>query len=233
MRLRAVLLLAVALGCSSSEPRPTENEAPSSPAPPPKEERRPPRHTWDDDEIRRIDFPESTTPGAPGAAATPGAAPRPRAEPARPNVKLALVVYDVISWEDVKVRGGVRGSPVKGVVSLTGWLAKAKSASRTEALVASGREGALDVDESLRALTGAMASFRIAVLDANEKGELELAVTALASATDDAQVAPASRVKLAPGEAIVVGGHRSEEGDSPKVDRLVLIEASAVAAKGR
>ncbi len=226
MRLHAVLLLLVAMGCSS-EPRPAdENQTPRADEPVPakaEEPRRPPRRTWDDDEIRRIDFPEPMGPkGQPGA--TP--APAKKAEPVRPNVKLVLAVYDVISWEDVKIRGALRGSPVRGVVSLTGWLAKAKSASRTETLVASGREGQVEVAEAVRSLTGGTAGYRVAVLDSNEKGELELAVTAVGAGTDDAQVAPATRVRLGAGEALVVGGHRSEEGETPKVDRLVLIEAS-------
>ncbi|MEZ0230921.1 MAG: hypothetical protein ACAI25_20045 [Planctomycetota bacterium] len=224
MRLRAVLLLVLVLGCAS-EPRPATESPNETPPPADKPaERKPPRHTWDDDEIRRIDFPEPMGPkGQPGAA--PVAAAK-KTEPARPNVKLALVVYDVISWEDVKVRGGLRGSPVRGVVSLTGWLAKAKSASRTETVVAAGREGQLDVAEAVRSLTGGTPGYRVAVLDSNEKGELEVAVSAVGAPGEEAQVAAATRVRLGAGEALVVGGHRSEEGETPKVDRLVLIEAS-------
>jgi hypothetical protein len=135
-------------------------------------------------------------------------------------------VLDVISWDEVKVRGGFRGSPIKGVVSLTGWLATAKAKPSAEALVACGTEASLDVAEPLRALTSGAAVLRVAVLDADEKGVLDLAVSSLASSSDDAQVAPATRIKLGPGEALVVGGHRTEEGDAKKDDRLVLVEAT-------
>jgi hypothetical protein len=213
MRSTALLGLVLLVACSSDP----------SPETPPPEKKHPPRHTWDDDEIQRIDFPEATTnPPAPAAGTAPAAA-----APRRVLAKLALSAYDVISWDDVKIRGAVRGSPVRGVVSLTGWLKGAKASERAELTVERGKEAALDVPEGLRDLLGGEAGFRVLLLDANDPGALELALTPLAAASEEAPVSVATRVKLGPGEAVVLGGHRREEGETGgKKDRLVLLEAT-------
>lgn len=215
MRHKAVLAVALLVAGCASDPQPAD--------PPPPEKKHPPHHTWDDDEIQKIDFPEATT----NPPATDPAS-RPAPPPAKRVVfKLALSAYDVISWDDVKIRGAVRGSPVRGIVSLTGWLKGAKATERSELSLERGKEAALDVPESLRDLTGGETGLRVLLLDADEGGTLELAVTPLPAAGDEAPVSVATRVKLGPGEAVVLGGHRREEGEpAAKKDRLVLLEAT-------
>jgi hypothetical protein len=201
------MALLVLASCASSEPTP-------EPAPRP----RPPRHTWDDDEIQKLDFPEATTKDP---------APEPKKpSPRRPILKLTFSVVEVISWEDVKIRGDVRGSPARGLVSLTGWLKTAKATNRSEQRVEQGRETVIAIEEPLRELVGGYTELLVGTLDSNEKGEVDLALTPH-SVGDEAPLANATRVHVGPGEAVVLGGHRKVEGDPPeKKDQLVLLEAA-------
>ncbi len=211
LRVRSVLLALLLLAsCASSEPAPETSQPRPS---------RPPRHTWDDDEIQKLDFPEATT-REPTPEAKKPAAPR------RAVLKLTLSVVDVISWEDVKIRGDVHGSAARGLVSLTGWLKTAKATHRTDLRVEQGRETVLAIEEPLRELVGGYTELLVGTLDANEKGEVDLALTPH-SVGDEAPLANATRVHVGPGEAVVLGGHRKVEGDPPeKKDQVVLLEAS-------
>lgn len=176
---------------------------------------------WDDDEVRKIDFPEETTPGAKTETAPAPAKPKP---PERRAAKLVLSVVDVISWDDVKIRGGSRGSAVRGIVSLTGWLKKGKQAS--EVAIEPGREARVAIDESLRALVGAKA-FMVALLDSQETGEAFLSLTPV-SGDDAPAIASGARIQVGAGEAIVLGGHKREEGDPPeRKDQLVVLEVTS------
>lgn len=206
-----------------------------------------PRHHDDsDDELYdRQSFPEPTTrpprdPGAPDALPSSG-------DPARPNVKVELTVVDVISWDEVKIRGGIRGSVVRGVVSLTGWLSgeKAKGAARSKTtqfvVVQAGHEASISLsDPAVRELVGPYAALRVAVIEATPAGEVDVAVDPLAAPdADGGQMTLATRVHVGAGEALVVGGHRSEgEGEEQgpggaeegkrRHDQLAILKATVV-----
>ncbi len=233
----ATLLLALALvapGCGSAEPHQPQ----------------PPRHkTWEDEGLDPWDHPEATTRpprdvgpapddrGA-GAKAPPKATTAPAA---RANVKVEVSVVDVISWDEVKIRGGIRGSVVRGVVSLTGWLSggKSKGGSRSRTsqfiVVQAGREGSLEVQEpSVRELCGGNWSIlRVAVIEANDRGEVDLAIDPLVSQHDESRLTLATRVRVTPGEALVIGGRKSDQEDEQpgaarreKRDQLVILTAT-------
>ncbi|HZU99324.1 MAG TPA: hypothetical protein VFF73_21635 [Planctomycetota bacterium] len=207
--MRVVLVLVLVLGCSSD---PSQDDRPADPP-----RRAVHKHTWDDDEIMRIDHPELAPPPK---QEQPAQAPRPKQQVA----KLTVSVYDVISWDDVKIRGGIRNSPVVGIVSLTGWLKTAKGTSKTELSAPLGREAEVVIDDALKELVTSYATIRVAVLDVDEKGELDVNVTGLAGA-EKPEVVPATRIHLTPGEALVIGGHRSETDETPKKkDRLAILE---------
>jgi hypothetical protein len=230
---RLASLIAVAflcVSCASSEPH----------------DPKPPKHkTWDDDDgPSKTDFPERTTPERTtqeprdaDAIVLPKKPPAP-VEARRPNVKVELTVVEVISWDEVKIRGGVRGSIVRGVVSLTEWLKDGKSKAGSKrgtsqsVVVESGHEASIELqDPALRALVGDCTALRVAVLDANDRGEIDVSIAPLAAGTDEGQIVLATRVRVAPGEALVVGGHRSEDEAGPpagKHDQLVVLTATAV-----
>jgi hypothetical protein len=214
-------------------------------------EAQPPRHhdLPEADAADRTDFPEPSTgtPREPGT--TDDLLPR-SGDPARPNVKVELSVVDVISWDDVKIRGGIRGSVVRGVVSLTGWLKGGASTGRAIAkttqfiVIQAGHEGSISLsDPAVRELVGPYAALRVAVLDASDKGDIDVAVDPLvASDADGGQLTLATRVRVSSGEALVVGGYRSEsEGDGQgtggaaagarKRDQLAILTATVLRSK--
>jgi hypothetical protein len=228
----ALLIVGTLLGCGSAEPRQPQ----------------PPRHkTWEDEGADPWDHPENTTPRAASSAPRRSTSSAPGDEPARPpaparaNVKVELSVVDVISWDEVKIRGGIRGSCVRGVVSLTGWLVggKSKGGSKTTTsqfiVVAPGSQGSIEVsDPSVRALCGdSWSLLRVAVIQAAETGEIDLAIDPLVSPTEEGRLTLATRVRVSAGEALVVGGKKTDaEDEEPgaarreKRDQLVILTAT-------
>ncbi len=202
----------VLAGCLGGEPRDPQ---------PPK------HHTYTDEEgaADPLDHPEKTTNAPRDPYSIDGNLPR-SSDPEHPNVKVALKVVDVISWDDVKVRGGLNGRMLYGVVSLTGWLSagKTKGASKSTKeqflVVQTGREGSFSVSDPLwSGLIGPYAALNVAVLEATPKGEVTVALST-STATGDGQATIATRVRVNSGEGVVVGGYKSEnESEGPGTER--------------
>ncbi|MBI3723339.1 hypothetical protein HY251_05210 [bacterium] len=213
----------------------------------PHEPQPPKHHAYSDQEgPDPYDHPERTT-NAPKGPFTNGDDARssidgnlPRSsDPEHPNVKVSLKVVDVISWDDVKVRGVLHGKMLYGVVSLTGWLkagkTKGSNKSSTEQfiVVQAGREGSFSISDPLwRDLIGPYEALQVSVLEASAKGEVTVAL-ANVTTTTGGQATLATRVKVASGEGVVVGGFRSEqESEGPgrdsqkKRDQLAILTAT-------
>lgn len=149
-------------------------------------------------------------------------------DPERPNVKVEVTTLEVASSRGLAVRGGVAGSVVRGVVDLraagASREARARSSTSSFIVVQAGREGHLVVEDQARARIGLGPSqaLWVHVVSAGLDGvELEVAPVSRTTRPGE-RVALATRVRVAPGEAVLLGGmsQRDErEGRAVGVDR--------------
>lgn len=135
-------------------------------------------------------------------------------DPARPNVKVEVQVTDVASSDGLRLRAGVRGSLVRGVVNLRlvarGAAGSTRSRSQTSAFVVvqSGSVGSLWLSGDARRLAG-VEGLSVAVEWADAaSGEAEVAIAPYAAGTAvrGETIAGSTRVRVRRGEAVVIGG---------------------------
>ncbi len=135
-------------------------------------------------------------------------------DPARPNVKVELSVVDVRSSRGLFVSAGVRGSLVRGVVNLRATLSarsrsgRARSRSAQMIVVQAGHVGTIQVSRQLGPFVGphnALSVF-VAGVDANGAVDLDIAPYTSTTSVPGEQLHGATRVRVLPGQAVVVGG---------------------------
>jgi len=140
-------------------------------------------------------------------------------DPARPNVKVEVQTVDLVSSEGLRVRGGVRGSIVRGVVDLRASASggagslRARNQTTTFVVVQAGSEGSIQLSAAARGLCG-YAGLRVRVVSADARtGEAEVALAPYVhpSAVRGQTVSGANRVRVRSGEALVIGGITSSE----------------------
>ncbi len=163
-------------------------------------------------------------------------------DPERPNVKVEVTTLEVASSRGLAVRGRVAGSIVHGVVDLRAAGASGESRSRSSTssfiLVQAGSEGQLVVEDQARAWIGLgpTQALWVHVVSAGPDGvELEVAPVSRTTRPGE-RVALATRVRVAPGEAVLLGGLRQSEdreGRAVGVDRRGGTAASGESSSRR
>lgn len=139
-------------------------------------------------------------------------------DPARPNVKAEVSVIEVERRGGLAVSAGVRGSLVRGVVSLQA-VARARAGSsrrrstRTSFIVVqAGRSGAIQLSEDAYSYLGGYQGLEVEVLEASpERVRLALFPVASLGRGNRERLALATEVTLAPGEAVLLGGFEQSD----------------------
>ena len=131
-------------------------------------------------------------------------------DPERPNVKVELTVLETRADRELWVRGAVAGTVVRGVVNVRAALAGAARSQRQRSQITSfivvqeGRSAAIRVSEEARPYCGAWNELAVFVHDAGPSG-VELSVEPRFGRSGG-DVAAATTVRVAPGQALVIGG---------------------------
>jgi len=140
-------------------------------------------------------------------------------DPEHPNVKAEVSVIEVSRRGGLAVSAGVRGSVVRGVVSLSA-VARARAGSsqrrstRTSFIVVqAGRYGSIQLSQDAYSyLGGAYQALEVQVLEASpERVRLALAPVTTLGRGDRERLALATEVTLAPGQAVLLGGFSQSE----------------------
>lgn len=167
-------------------------------------------------------------------------------DPQHPNVKVDLSVMDVRSHDALWVSAGVRGSIVRGVINLRAAFSagsergRHKSQATSFIVVQAGREGMIQFTQEARFSVGTYQGLRVLVHRASPEGvDLELAPYVSPTTVRGEHVSGATRVTLAPGQGVVIGGftqsrqsehsglgHRS--GSSSQRETLVVLSVDVL-----
>jgi hypothetical protein len=142
-------------------------------------------------------------------------------DPAHPNVKVEVTVIDVTSERGLTIRASLAGKIVRGILDLKTAIGanarttRARSRTATFIIVQAGRSASIALTDDARALCGPWAGLRVHVFEANANGA-DVALEPFVSPTTDPgeSLEGSTRVRVASGEAVVLGGYRQERDRS-------------------
>jgi len=139
-------------------------------------------------------------------------------DPARPNVMVEVSVVDAAQASRLDAGVSVRGSFVRGVVSLGADVragrgsSRARTSSSTFIVVQAGSYGSISLTDDIRRLCGPYQGIQVAVLGVRgDTVDVELAPFVAPTTVRGQQLQGGTRVSLPSGASMVIGGFEQSE----------------------